>query len=75
MINRELPSPFQGPEMQTAGWWEALLACPYYFRASRLLLPALSITAKGQRIPVPDAGEVFGATLMCAWSDLVIANI
>jgi hypothetical protein len=75
IISRDLPSPFQGTEMPTARWWEALGAYSYYFEAFRLLLLGHLLTAKGQRIPVPDAGEGFEATLTCAWSDLVVANI
>jgi hypothetical protein len=45
------------------------------FELSRILLPAISLAARGQRIPVPDVGEGFEATLMCTWSDLVVAII
>jgi hypothetical protein len=45
------------------------------FELSRILLPAISLTARGQRIPVTDVGEGFEATLMCTWSDLVVAII
>jgi len=75
MINRDLASPFKGAEMPTAGWKDPLRAHFYYFGASRLLLPVLSLAGSGERIPALDVCEESEAILKYAWSDLVVATV